>query len=111
MPIDPHRLAELRSLAFHRAISERIRADPGLLERARVRVEGWIADGGRTSGAAREWARILEGSVESVATFLCDPSEHAAALRQCTPFAGALDPRERWRIWREVRAEAERAEQ
>jgi hypothetical protein len=26
------------------------------------------------------------------------------ALRQCTPFAGVVDPRTRWRIWRETRA-------
>jgi hypothetical protein len=24
-------------------------------------------------------------------------------MRQSTPFAGVIDPRQRWRIWREVR--------
>ena len=28
----------------------------------------------------------------------------AQALRQCSPFAGAVDPRTRWSIWRDVRA-------
>jgi hypothetical protein len=32
-----------------------------------------------------------------------DPAEGARALRQCSPFAGVIDPRTRWRIWREVR--------
>jgi hypothetical protein len=36
-----------------------------------------------------------------------DESEEARALRQVTPFAGAIDPRTRWRIWREVRAALE----
>ena len=30
-------------------------------------------------------------------------TESAYALRQATPFAGALDPRERWRLWRAVK--------
>jgi hypothetical protein len=29
---------------------------------------------------------------------LVDPGERARALRQCSPFAGALDAGERWRI-------------
>jgi hypothetical protein len=38
---------------------------------------------------------------------LVDPSERGRALRQCTPFAGALDPRTRWRLWAQVREELE----
>jgi len=30
-------------------------------------------------------------------------TDDARALRQATPFAGVVEPRERWRIWREVR--------
>lgn len=108
MPVDFHRLAELRSLAFHRAAVEKIRADPRVLDAARQRVAGWVRAGGRTSGAAREWEDVLAGSVESICAFLVDPSERATALRQSTPFAGVLSPRDRWRIWRDVRAEMER---
>jgi len=31
-----------------------------------------------------------------------DPGEHARELRQSTPFAGIIPPRQRWRIWRET---------
>ena len=106
MTVDPHRLAELRSVAFHRAVAERIRKDPGVLERARRRVASESAQG-RSSGAAREWSEILSGPTDSICEFLLDPSERATRLRQSTPFAGAIPARERWRIWREVRASAE----
>lgn len=103
MPLDPHRLAELRSLAYHRAVADKLRKDPEVLARARARTAAWVAEGDRTSGAARDWAEILSGDVESICALLVDTSERATALRQSTPFAGALDPRERWRIWRDVR--------
>jgi hypothetical protein len=34
---------------------------------------------------------------------LVERSEAADALRQVTPFAGVIDPRARWQIWRDVR--------
>ena len=36
-----------------------------------------------------------------------DLSELAEELRRSSPFAGVLDPRERWRIWRETRKKFE----
>jgi hypothetical protein len=36
---------------------------------------------------------------------LVDPGESARALRQCSPFAGVVDSRTRWSIWRAVREE------
>lgn len=108
MPLDLHRLAELRSLAFHQAVADKLRAEPGILEDARRRVFDWARAGGRAAGAAREWEKILADPVDAVRAFLVDPSERATALRQSTPFAGALSPRDRWRIWRDVRADMER---
>lgn len=106
--MDLHRLAEERSIAFHRAVAERMRREPSVLENARARVRGWIAAGEPHPFYASEWARILDGSMESIAEALVDPSEAARALRQVTPFAGALPPRERWAIWRAF-AQAHRA--
>lgn len=103
MSIDPHRLAELRSLAFHRAVAEKIRTDETVIQRARSKAEEWQTASGRSSGAAHEWCELLAGSVDSICAFLVEESERAMRLRQSTPFAGAIDPRERWRIWREVR--------
>jgi hypothetical protein len=47
--------------------------------------------------------RLLELPLPQLSAQLVDPSQRARDLRQATPFAGALDPRERWRLWKEVR--------
>lgn len=106
MPVDPHRLAELRSLAFHRAVAEKLRTDPAVLERARRRVSN-AAGSGRSASATREWEEVLSQPLDSICDFLIDPSERATRLRQSTPFAGAIPARERWRIWRDVREDVE----
>lgn len=100
--MDPHRLAEERSIAYHRVIAERLRDQPAVLEMARQRVQSWL-DGASKPFYARKWAEVLAGDVSSIAAFLVDRSELAYELRQSTPFAGALNPRERWEIWRETR--------
>jgi len=99
-----HRLAEERSLALHRAVVERIREHPDELERARGRVRAWLEDGSVHERYAVRWARLLEGPRDALLDLLVDPGEEARALRQVTPFAGLVGPRERWRIWREVRS-------
>jgi hypothetical protein len=101
--MDPHRLAEERSVAYHRAIAERLRDQPAILDAARRRVEGWLASGTTAPAAAAKWAAILSGDLPAIEAFLVERSERADELRQSSPFAGALRPRERWTIWRETR--------
>jgi hypothetical protein len=101
--MDLHRLAEERSVAYHSAIAERLRDHPEILENARQRVERWLASREGARFYARKWAEILNGDVSSVAAFLVERSELATELRHSSPFAGALKPQERWRIWRETR--------
>src|SRR6185295_657832 len=96
--MDPHRLGEERSVAYHRVIAERLRSQPEILEKARQRVQSWLTAGAEPPFYARKWAEVLAGDVPSIATFLVDRSELATELRQSTPFAGALQPEERWRI-------------
>lgn len=101
--MDLHRLAEERSIAYHRAIAERLRDHPDILENARERVQGWLTSRDRERFYVQKWAEILKGDVTSVAAFLVERCELAIELRQSTPFAGALQPEERLRIWREAR--------
>jgi hypothetical protein len=101
--MDPHRLAEERSIAYHRVIAERLRHRPEILENARRRVQAWLASGKNAPFYARKWAEILAGDTASVAAFLVERSELATELRQSSPFAGALRPQERWKIFRETR--------
>lgn len=104
--MEAHRLAEQRSLALHEAIADRLRAEPELRRRAQERVAGWLADGSVHRRYARAWADLLELPLEEVCAAIVDPGETGRALRQCTPFAGIVEPRERWRIWKEARARA-----
>lgn len=101
--MDLHRLSEERSVAYHRAIAERLPVKPEILENARQRVAGWLDIEGGPPFYARKWAEVLEGDPASVAAFLVERSELATELRQSSPFAGALTPQERWKIWRETR--------
>jgi hypothetical protein len=106
--VNAHRLAEERSLALHRAVAQKLASDPETLERARARVRGWLQSGEVSPPWARAWDEVLSRSLPEILAFLVDESEQARALRQVTPFAGAIDPRTRWRIWREVREAMER---
>ncbi|HEX3344385.1 MAG TPA: hypothetical protein VHS09_07415 [Polyangiaceae bacterium] len=102
--MDLHRLAELRSIAFHRQVMERARVEPAVVERARARVRGWIERGEPHPVYTRDWSRILELPREAMEARVVEDSESMRALRQVTPFAGALPPKERWAIWRQYAA-------
>jgi hypothetical protein len=101
--MDPHRLAEERSIEYHRVIAGRLQEKPEILDKARRRVEEWLAAREIPPFYARKWAEVLAGDIPSIAAFLVDRSELAIELRQSTPFAGALRPQERWQIWRATR--------
>jgi hypothetical protein len=101
--MDLHRLAEERSVAYHRAIAERFLDHPEILEDARQRVQEWLASREDERFYVQKWAEILKGDVASIAAFLVERSELAVELRQSSPFAGALRPQERWKIWSETR--------
>jgi hypothetical protein len=98
-----HRLIEERSLWLHRAVADKARHDPDVLSRARERVEGWLVDRTVHPRYAEAWQRLLSSELEEVLRRLVDPGETMCALRQCSPFAGSLAPKERWRILREAR--------
>jgi hypothetical protein len=105
--MDPHRLGEERSIAMHAAIAARLVAEPELVSRARQRVAGWLADGSVARPYAEAWRQLLALPPAELARTLVDPGERARALRQASPFAGALPPAERWAIRRAVRARLE----
>jgi hypothetical protein len=101
--MNAHRLAEERSLALHRLIAEVLARDPSQIEKVRSRLRLWREAGTMHRHYADQWARLLDGPFEELRRVMTDAGEHARALRQSTPFAGVIDPRTRWRIWREVR--------
>jgi hypothetical protein len=93
-----HRTAELTSLALHREVARRLRADPSRVALARE----WLRTRGNPSSCAR-WAELLAGPLEALCALLEADTEEARELRQSTPFAGVLDAPTRLRIWWSVR--------
>lgn len=103
--MDPHELAERRSLAFHRQVAALLDQDVRPLAIARARVNTWVA-ANALRGYAEAWQQLLARPLPELQAALAEDSARMRALRQATPFAGALSPQERWRIWREVRAQS-----
>lgn len=97
--VEGHRTAERRSLAYHRWVAERIGRDPSLVEAARARVDAWRDV---HPPYVEAWRQILMRPPAQIAASLVDESEYMTMLRQVSPFAGALDARTRWQIWRSV---------
>ncbi len=98
----PH-LAEERCLEYHRLVAQQLAREPALLDAARRRVAGWLAAGVPHPHYAQAWSALLASPLPTLQKRLVDPGPDACALRQVTPFAGAISPRTRWKLWREVR--------
>lgn len=98
-----HRLAEARSLAIHRHLAERL--DEPMVSAARARVVQWRTDGSVADGYVEPWLELLDQGLDAVKGAISADTEEMRALRQVSPFAGTVDARTRWRIWREVRSE------
>jgi hypothetical protein len=98
------RIIEDRILAQHRRIAERLADNPELIGRAKSNLHRWRSMRGDEPPPTWlvAWQEILDGSVDDVVAILTDSSEHGIWLRSCSPFAGALSPRERWQILKEA---------
>lgn len=95
-----HELADQRSLLLHREVARRLRADATLADTARARVEAWARDGRAQAAYVEAWRSLFEAGLPAVLEALEDPSERGQALRQVSPFAFVLRPRERWQLLR-----------
>jgi hypothetical protein len=93
-----HQQIEARSILLHRAVAQRISAQPGLLEIARSNLRRWIDQEGPRPYWT-DWKTLLDGPLKDLLTFMVSPVEDARRLRQCSPFAGLLSPQERWKIY------------
>jgi hypothetical protein len=96
-----HPRIDRRSLALHRAIAAKLRADPSLLEIASSNLDRWSLANGRSQPYWDAWREILRLPLPAILELLEEESERMTAMRQATPFAGVLDPHERWAIYRD----------
>jgi hypothetical protein len=103
-----HIRIEERSIALHRAVAERIRGNPKLMEEAIINLQRYLkqssSDSRKPVSPLVEWQELLENqSLEEILDFMVSDSERARRLRQSSPFAGILSPQERWRIYEAYR--------
>ena len=87
-------------MAAHRLIASRLLSDPSSIQRARARLERWSLANHMHPHWFAAWSDALDLPVSRLADLLSDPAN--TELRQTSPFAGELDARERWAIWRSV---------
>ena len=105
-----HEWIDQRSLALDRAVAEKLRAEPALLDRARKTLERWLQ---RREPAIPpvfcEWREILaDWPVGQILELLTSGDENARRLRQSSPFCGILSPAERLAILREYESRRQR---
>lgn len=91
-----HREAELRSLAYHRAVASRL--DETLVAEAQRRLRRWQAEGRIDERYAERWAHVLEHPLPRIRRLISEDSQRSRDLRQNSPLAGALHERERQRV-------------
>ena len=91
-----HRDAELRSLAYHRVVAQRL--DDRIVDDALHRVRRWRSAGRIDPRYADQWEEILSWPLPRIAKLITRDSQRARDLRQSSPFAGVLGERERRRV-------------
>jgi hypothetical protein len=96
-----HRLAQLRNLAYHRALARRLRRST--VDDARHTLWEWRHKGTIDARYADEWESILERPLSEIRHVLVSDEPHADDLRQNSPFTGLLTEPERRRILEEIR--------
>ena len=94
-----HQRIDRRSVALHRAIAEKLRDDPALLQIARDNLDRWSITASRSQPYWDAWRDILNQPLPEILDLIVEESERMTELRQSTPFAGVLDPAERWAIY------------
>jgi len=96
-----HRPAELRSLAYHRALAKRLRrAD---VDDALHLIWQWSDSGSIDARYATAWEQVLRSPLPEIRRIITEDSQRGRDLRQTSPFAGVLSEPERRRILTEIR--------
>ncbi len=97
-----HDALDARSLALHRLIAQKIEHDPALLHRAADNLAHWKTLESRNSQPyILAWEALLAQGLAACLRMAIEDSDHAKAMRQCSPFAGVLSPQERWKFLRD----------
>lgn len=99
-----HSKADARHLHLHRVALEKLRREPELKPRVLALLEKWLAgpEGQVSRPWLEEWRTLLRGdSIDRLAEVVLD-EERGLMLRQCSPLAPVLTPKERWAALKEI---------
>ena len=77
-----HRRIDARSLALHRAIAGKLRANPPLIGIAHQNLDRWSAASGRSQPYWDAWREILSRPLEEILSVMVEDSEKMTAMRQ-----------------------------
>lgn len=97
---DPHRGAERRALAYHRALAPRLRRP--VVNQAQRKLRRWEGEGTIDPRYARAWDEILALPMAEIRKAITADDQRGRDLRQNSPFAGLLSEPERRRILEKV---------
>jgi hypothetical protein len=90
-----HRTAEQRALGYHRAVARRL--DDAVIADALVRLRRWREERRIHPRYADRWEALLTGPRAQLRRAILADDDEGRALRQSSPFAGALSEDERRR--------------
>jgi hypothetical protein len=97
---DPHRAAELRSLAYHRALAPRLRRPT--IEEARRKLERWRDEGKMDPRYFHAWEEVFALPMVELRKAITADDERGRDLRQSSPLASLLSEPERRKILEQV---------
>ncbi|WP_242392874.1 hypothetical protein [Anaeromyxobacter oryzisoli] len=101
-----HGEIDARSLALHRLVAEKVRHEPALFAKAQATLARWLGEcTPRERRYLEEWQRAFQQGMQTALALAEEDSERGRTLRQSSPFAGVIAPRERFaflRAWRDA---------
>ena len=96
-----HELLDEISLELGRRTAERLRQQPEMLSVAQENLARWSCQNADAPALLRcyaEWRALLSRPLEEIFELLSGENQESCRLRQNSPFAGVLKPREVWEI-------------
>jgi hypothetical protein len=97
---EPHRAAELRGLAYHRALAPRLRSP--MIDEAQRKLRRWRKDGRIDPSAAQAWEDVFAMPMAEIRKAITADDVRGRDLRQNSPLAGLLSEPERRKILEKV---------
>lgn len=99
-----HQILDARSLALHCKIARKIERNMDLLEIPQRNLRRWRKiNSDSPADYLNEWQNIMNLPWPAIASFITSFSNDAVRLRQSSPFAGVLTPKERKQVYEAFR--------